>query len=194
MSWIFRRYQGSLVEFELRFLMVLLISMGFMADHVGGIHPAVVAFLIGLVMGEVVEEHGEVEKKLRAIVFSLLAPVFFLSAGMEVDLTLVSSDILLQFLLLLVLAVGLKFAGTALATRWLVGHSSRFLGLLFNYRLAFGIVTAKVGREAGVINDAQYTIIMLVIISSALLPALLLGDRPNELEGSDPDQGKAPPK
>ena len=192
-GWIFRRYKGSLVEFELRFLMVLLISMGFMADHVGGIHPAVVAFLVGLVMAEVVEEHGEVEKKLRAIVFSLLAPVFFLSAGMQVDLTLINPDILLQFLVLFVLAVGLKYAGTALATRWLVGHSSTFFGLLFNYRLAFGLVTAKVGRESGVITDAQYVIILLVIICSALLPALLLGDRPNELEDTGPDKRKPPP-
>lgn len=185
-KWIFRRYKGSLVEFELRFLMVLLISMGFMAEQVGGIHPAVIAFGIGVIMAKVVEEHGEVEEKLRAIVFSLLAPIFFLHAGMQINLKLISLEFLLQFAVLLVLAVGLKFAGTALATRWFLGHSGRFMGLLFNYRLAFGIVTATVGRESGVISEEQYSIIMLVIVCSAVLPAILLRDTPNELDPTMP--------
>lgn len=184
-AWIFRRYKGSIVEFELRFLMVLLISMGAMAEHVGGIHPAVIAFAIGLVMAEVVEEHGQVEEKLRAIVFSLLAPVFFLHAGMQIDLRLLGIDTLLQFALLLVVAVGLKFTGTALAARWLLGHSAVVMGMLFNYRLAFGIVTATVGLEAGVISETQYSIILMVIVCSALLPALFLRDTPNELDRSE---------
>ncbi|RMF08773.1 MAG: cation:proton antiporter, partial [Alphaproteobacteria bacterium] len=76
-GWVFRRYKGSVIEFEMRFLMVLLISMGFMAEHIGGIHPAVIAFLLGLIMAEVVEEHEQVEEKLKGVVFSLFAPVFF---------------------------------------------------------------------------------------------------------------------
>lgn len=184
--WIFRRYKGSIVEFELRFLMVLLISMGFMAEHVGGIHPALVAFVIGLIMSEVVEEHTEVEEKLRAIVFSLLAPIFFLHAGMQIDLTLISGDSLIQFAILLVVAIGLKFLGTAVAARWLIGRSSVFVGLLFNYRLSFGIITATVGKESGLINEAQYSIILLIIVCSAFLPALFLRDTPNELDRPDP--------
>ena len=190
-NWIFRRYGGSIVEFELRFLMVVLISMGFMAEHVGGIHPAIIAFAIGLILSEVVEEHGEVEEKLRAIVFSLLAPIFFLHAGMQIDLSLVTTDLALQFVILAVVAIGLKFAGTALSTHWLLGHSSIFAGMLFNYRLAFGIVTATVGLESGIISKAQYSIILLVIVSSALLPALFLHDTPNELDR--PDQNEPPP-
>jgi glutathione-regulated potassium-efflux system ancillary protein KefC len=31
-KWIFRRYRGSLIEFELRFLLVLLLAMGFMVE------------------------------------------------------------------------------------------------------------------------------------------------------------------
>jgi glutathione-regulated potassium-efflux system ancillary protein KefC len=185
-KWIFRRYGGSLVEFELRFLMVLLISMGFMAEHVGGIHPALIAFGIGIIMAKVVEEHGEVAEKLRAIVFSLLAPIFFLSAGMQINLTLVSAGFLFQFAILLVAAIGLKFAGTALAAHVMLGHSGRFLGLLFNYRLVFGIAVATVGRESGIITEAQYSVIMLVIVCSAVLPAILLRDTPNELDGTNP--------
>lgn len=184
-GWIFRRYKGSVIEFEMRFLMVLLISMGFMAEHIGGIHPAVIAFILGLIMAEVVEEHAEVEEKLKGIVFSLFAPVFFLQAGSRLDLTTLGPDILWIFAILVVVAIGLKFVGTALATRWLVGHSAGFVGLLFNYRLSFGIVTATVGLKAGIISNSQYNVILLVVICGALLPALLLRQRPNELTTPD---------
>lgn len=165
--------------------MVILISMGFMAEHIGGLRPAVIAFTVGLVMSEVVEEHGKLEEKLRAVVFSLLAPVFFLHAGMQIDLSLVTGEIIVQFVILFSIAVGLKFAGTALATNWLLGHSGTFIGVLFNYRLAFGIATAAVGLKTGVINSAQYSIILMVIVISAVLPALFLRDTPNELEAPD---------
>ncbi|GAB4236701.1 MAG: cation:proton antiporter [Methyloligellaceae bacterium] len=184
-GWIFRRYKGSVIEFEMRFLMVLLISMGFMAEHIGGIHPAVIAFLLGLIMAEVVEEHAQVEEKLKGVVFSLFAPVFFLQAGTRLDIGALDANVLGMFAVLAVVALGLKFAGTALATRWLVGHSAGFVGLLFNYRLSFGIVTATVGLKAGIIDNAQFNVILLVVICGALLPALLLRQRPNELDTPD---------
>lgn len=184
-GWIFRRYKGSVIEFEMRFLMVLLISMGFMAEHIGGIHPAVIAFLMGLIMAEVVEEHAEVEQKLKGIVFSLFAPVFFLQAGTRLDINALNMDVLGIFAILVVVAIGLKFAGTALATRWLIGHSAGIVGLLFNYRLSFGIVTATVGLKAGIISNAQFNVILLVVICGAVLPALLLRQRPNELDTPD---------
>lgn len=184
-GWIFRRYKGSVIEFEMRFLMVLLISMGFMAEHISGIHPAVIAFIMGLIMAEVVEEHAEVEEKLKGIVFSLFAPVFFLQAGTRLDISVIDADTLLLFGVLVVIAIGLKFTGTALATRWLVGHSSNFVGLLFNYRLSFGIVTATVGLKAGIIDNSLFNVILMVVICGAVLPAILLRQKPNELDAPD---------
>jgi Kef-type K+ transport system membrane component KefB len=184
--FIFRRYKGSIVEFEMRFLMVLLISMGFMAEHIGGIHPAVIAFLLGLIMSGVVEEHAQVEQKLNGIVFSLFAPVFFLQAGGRIDVGLIGVDLLGVFAVLVAAAIGLKFAGTALATKWLIGHSARFVGLLFNYRLSFGTATATVGLKAGIITNEQFTVILMIVVCGALLPAVLLRQKPNEL-GAQPD-------
>lgn len=184
-KWVFRRYHGSIVEFELRFLMVLLISMGFMAEHIGGIHPAIIAFLLGLIMAEVVEEHAEVEEKLKGVVFSLFAPIFFLHAGTRLDITAFSGEMLATFAMLFVTSIGLKFAGTALATRWFLGHSARFVGLLFNYRLSFGIITATVGLKTGIIDKPLYSLILMIVVCSAILAAALLRERPNELDRPD---------
>ena len=136
-KWIFRRYRGSLVEFELHFLLVLLIAMGFMAEKIGGIHPAVVAFALGIVMSEIVEEHEELEQKLKGIVFSLLAPAFFLHAGMQLNIRLMTVDLLWMASVFFVVACGLKFSAPLCrfdgCLTW-----GKVAGLLFNYRLSLG--------------------------------------------------------
>ena len=180
--WIFRRYKGSVVEFELRFLLVLLVGMGFMAENIGGIHPAVVAFAIGVVMSEVMEEHEQLEDKLKGIVFSLFGPVFFLQAGTQLDLRALSPDMLFAAALLFATACSLKFIGSALPGHWLLKTSGRFVGLLFNYRLSFGIIAASVGLKIGVITESLYAVMLLVVIGSAALPVIFLHDRPSELD------------
>ena len=181
-KWIFRRYRGSLVEFELRFLLVLLLAMGFMAEKIGGIHPAVIAFALGIVMSEIVDEHEELEQKLKGIVFSFLAPAFFLHAGMQLDIRLMTVDLLGTAFVFLIVACGLKYLGAALPARHFLSTSGRVAGLLFNYRLSFGIITASVGLNVGILTVELYAVILLVIITSAFLPAILLRDRPTEWE------------
>ncbi len=179
--WIFRRYKGSIVELELRFMLVLLIGMSFMAENVGGIHPAVVAFAIGVVMSEVMDEHEALEEKLKGIVFSLLGPVFFLQAGTQLDVRLLTPEMLGAAGVLFVTACALKFAGSALSAHWLTNTSGRFVGLLFNYRLSFGIIAASVGLKAGILTEDIYAVMLLIVIGSAALPVIFLRDRPDEL-------------
>ncbi len=181
-KWIFRRYRGSLVEFELRFLLVLLLAMGFMAEKIGGIHPAVIAFALGIVMSEIVDEHEELEQKLKGIVFSFLAPAFFLYAGMQLDIRLLTIDLVWTALLLLVVACGLKYVGAALPVRYLFKSSGCVAGLLFNYRLSFGIITATVGLKVGILTEDLYAVCLLIVVASAFLPAILLHDRAAEWE------------
>ena len=181
-KWIFSRYKGSIVELELRFLLVVLVGMGFMAEKVGGIHPAIIAFAIGVVMSEVMEEHEALEEKLKGIVFSLFGPVFFLHAGTQLDLRLLTPDMLGIAVVLFITACSLKFVGSALPAHLFLKSSARFVGLLFNYRLSFGIIAATVGLTTGAIDEGLYAVMLLVVIGSAALPVIFLHDRPSELD------------
>jgi len=181
-KWIFRRYKGSLVEIELRFLMVTLIALGAMAEKIGGLHPAIVAFALGIIMSEVMDEHQELEQKLKGVVFGLFAPVFFLYAGMQFDVRLLTPELLGITALLFVTAWGLKYFGTALPYRLLTKESGHIAGLAFNYRLSFGVVTATVGVRSGILGQDLYAVIMMVIVGSAVVPALLLRQKPAEFE------------
>lgn len=172
-SWLFRRYMGSTAEPEIRFLLVILVAMGFMAENVGGIHPAIVAFAVGVAMAGVVYENTAVKEKMKGLVFGFFAPVFFIHAGTQIDLASLSVDFFIMAGVLFFAAVILKFFGTAVPARLLMrDSSSRSIGILFNYRLSFGIIAANVGLESGLLTEDLYAVILLVVAGSAALPTL----------------------
>ncbi|MBH80257.1 MAG: hypothetical protein CMQ49_07100 [Gammaproteobacteria bacterium] len=84
-----------------------------------------------------------------------------------------------------VVACGLKYLGTALPFQWFLKSSGKVAGLLFNYRLSFGIITASVGLNVGILDERLYAVILLVVIASAALPAIFLRDRPAEWDQSE---------
>lgn len=179
-EWVFRRYRGSVAEFELRFLLMVLVGMGFLAEH-AGIHAAVVSFAMGLILSEVVQDHEALEEKLKGIVFSFFAPVFFLRAGTQVQLQGIDFYTLAIMAVFLSSAVGLKYAGTSLAARWLQPGLGHFAGILFNYRLTFGIITATVGLQEGLLDQRLFNVILLVVLASAALLMIFLRDLPYEI-------------
>jgi Kef-type K+ transport system membrane component KefB len=128
-DWIFRRYRGNLAEFELRFLLLVLVALGFLAERVG-LHAAIIGFAAGLVSSEMIQDHEALAQKLKVVVFSLLAPVFFLRAGTQLDLRGVDGRTLALTLALLAGAVRFKYAGTALAARWFAPVLSTSAGVL----------------------------------------------------------------
>ena len=180
-GWIFRRYRGNVVEFELRFLLMVLVAMGALAERVG-VHSAIIAFTVGLVLSEVVEDHEVLEEKLKGVVFSFFAPIFFLHAGTRLDLGAVDASAFGTAALILVLACGLKYAGTFAGVRLFTKTMGHFAGLLFNYRLTFGIIVATIGLDTGLLDERLFSVVLLVILGSAAIPVIFLKDRPFELD------------
>jgi len=180
-QWIFSRYGGHAVEFELRFVLLLLVGLGAVAEHVG-IHAAIIGFLLGLLLSETIQDHEALEEKLKGVVFSFFAPVFFLRAGTQLDLTGIDLGTLGLTGVLFVVAVALKYAASASVAHFFAPGLRHFVGLLFNYRLTFGIIAATVGLEAGLLDTRLFTTILLIVLVSATLPMIVLREIPSELE------------
>jgi glutathione-regulated potassium-efflux system ancillary protein KefC len=179
-QWLFARYARNSVEFELRFLLLVLVGLGVVSETVG-IHAAITSFIAGLILSGIVQEHGVLGDKLKGVVFSFLAPVFFLRAGTQIDLRAMNGRALAMAGALLVAAVTLKYLGTAAAARWALGGGTHATGILFNYRLTFGIISATVGFEEGLLDQQLFTAVLLIVLVSAALPMILLRDLPSEL-------------
>jgi len=179
--WVLRRYRGNAVEFEMRFLLMVLLGLGFLSGH-AGIHPAIVAFTVGLVLGELAVDHEELEVKLRGIVFSLLAPIFFLHAGAQMNLRVIDLKVAGIAALLFAVVYGLKYLAARVATRLLTSLNGHFAGVLLNYRLTFGIIAASVGLQEGFLDQKLYSVILMGVVASIVLSMYLLQEVQAEVD------------
>lgn len=183
--WVFERYPDSIAEPELRFLMVVIVGMGSMAENIGNIHPALVAFTVGIFMSRIVEDNKAVKDKLMGMVLGFFAPIFFLYSGTRIDLSNLTVEYLVVGIAMFVTATFLKYTGTFLPARQFIKERASFSGILFNYRLSFGIITASVGLESGIISEDIFAVIMLVVVASAAIPGILLRVREGEIKHID---------
>jgi len=178
-KWLFARYQENLAEIELKFLLFILLALFFFAERVM-VSEAVLAFMMGFLFSEVLEEHEVVTEKLKGIVFAFFSPIFFFKAGSFMNFSTMSSTSLLLAAILFPIAFLSKYISAKCAFRKLCKASqelSEFVGTTFNFRLTFGIVSALFGLELGIISIEIYTAIITVIIFSAIFATLLLKTR-----------------
>jgi Kef-type K+ transport system membrane component KefB/nucleotide-binding universal stress UspA family protein len=142
-----------------------------------GVEAVLGAFIAGILLGRSRYARHEVEEQLETFTVAILAPVFFATAGLRVDLSLLS-DPEIAFWAVVVLAIASisKFVGSMVGAR-LSGLATRegmALGTALNARGALEIVIATVGLSLGVLNDASYTIVVIMaIVTSMMAPPLL---------------------
>lgn len=185
-KWLFSRYSNVMSEPELRFLMVIIVGMSFMAEEIGSLHPALIAFTLGVFMSRFIERNKVVKHKLMALVFSFFAPIFFFHSGSMINLSDLNLNYLMIFVALFFLATLLKFVGTYFPARRFVKPLAAYSGKVFNFRLSFGIISATVGLEKGLIDPAMFSVIMLVVISSAAIPSIFLRKRGTDTAELEP--------
>ena len=145
--------------------------------HAIGLEALLGAFLIGIVLGRSrLQEPGAFEA-LHTVTFSFLAPIFFASAGLRVDLRLLAEhDVWLWGLGLLAAASASKFLGAGIGARLaaLPAREALALGAGLNARGAVQIVVGAVGLSLGVLNASSYTVVLLVAIGTSMMAPPIL--------------------
>lgn len=135
------------------------------------------AFVAGIVLGRSRFRHDEVRRRLDALTSNFLAPIFFATAGLRIDLgVLKHTEVLWWGLVILGVASIGKFAGAfagATAAR-LSRREGIALGAGLNARGAVEVIIATVGFSLGVLNDAAYTaIVLMAMVTSIVAPPTL---------------------
>jgi len=181
---LFERYRGNQIEFKTRFIVIILIALGFLSEQVH-INEAVLAFTAGIFFAELFRKDYIIEKKIRALIFGFLAPFFFFKAGYSVKLSVISWKVIFLALFLGSIAFITKYIGTVYATANLFrGAVYKLAGLFFNMRLTFGIVASVFGLRAGLIDEETYVALLLIIVSTSLI-ASIISTRIPQSEGED---------
>ncbi|HEU5268466.1 MAG TPA: cation:proton antiporter [Jatrophihabitans sp.] len=157
-------------------VVVLLVVCGAGTEALG-MEPILGAFLGGLLIGSSGQLDLSASLALRTVVLAVLAPLFFATAGLRVDLAALGRPAVLGAgIALLAVAVVSKFTGSYLGAR--IGRLSHWQGLALgaglNARGVVELIVAVVGLRLGVLNSASYTVIVLIaVFTSMMAPPLL---------------------
>jgi Kef-type K+ transport system membrane component KefB len=160
-------------EPEIKLLLVVLFALGGLATQAGS-EAVLPAYVAGLVVAGVFLHDRVLMDRLRSIAFALLTPFFFLRAG-----TLISAPALITgagvIAVLLVVKLAAKLTGVwpvAAAFR-LPRRERAYTTLLMATGLTFGSIAALFGLTHHLIDKAQYTELVTVVILSAFVPTLI---------------------
>ncbi len=164
----FRRYGDRVIEPEIKLVFVALFVLMVLADASNG-HAVLPAFILGLVMSRHYQEHRDEQQRLRIVAFAFLTPFFFLKGGLNVSLAAVFSNLgLLGLLLLAKMAPKVAFV-YPLARRAIPRHAT-FTTLLMSTGLTFGTISSLYGLTAHIIDKTQFSLLITVVVLSAVLP------------------------
>jgi Kef-type K+ transport system membrane component KefB len=106
----------------------------------------------------------------------LLLPVFFMVAGLGVDLSSVDGIALGELALILLVAIGGKFVGAFAGARLSgvrVWHSA-VLALLVNTRGLTELIVLTVGRQLGVLDPELYSLMVVMALVTTAMAGVLL--------------------
>jgi Kef-type K+ transport system membrane component KefB/nucleotide-binding universal stress UspA family protein len=158
--------------------MLLILALGSAAlTHALGVEAVLGAFVVGILAAQSRRFHREAGHTLEMITAGFLAPIFFASAGLKVNLVqLFNPRTFWVGLVVLAIACFGKFVGAYIGSR--VGRLSHWEGLAMgsgmNARGAMEIIVATIGLSLGVLNQQMYSIIVMVaIVTSLMAPPLL---------------------
>jgi Kef-type K+ transport system membrane component KefB len=167
------RVPGRVSEPEIKFLFLVLFLLGGIAQ-VAGSEAVLPAYLIGLAVAGVFVADRALVHRMRATAFSLLTPFYFLKAGSLVSLPAIVAGAGLIALFLAV-KVGAKVIGVWPTARafGLSTRDANYTTLLMSTGLTFGTIAALYGLTNGYIDQPTYTILVTVVILSAIVPTLI---------------------
>jgi glutathione-regulated potassium-efflux system ancillary protein KefC len=169
----FRLYGNRPSELETKFLLLCLLGLGALAGWANS-EAVLPAYLIGMVLAGTVGKDHALIRRLRTLTFGLLTPFYFIRAGSFVSIPdLIAAPIAFGFLLLV--KIGTKIVGVYPTTKFFKSpnREAMYTTLLMSTGLTFGTISALFGLSHGIIDQSQYSILVAVVIGSAVIPTLI---------------------
>jgi Kef-type K+ transport system membrane component KefB len=168
---LFARYGDRVIEPEIKFLFLLLLILMYFAK-LGMSHAILPAFVLGLVMSRIFQKNAALQRKLRVVGFAFITPIFFLNGGMKISLSLLWSGALL-FVILLAVKQITKIVGVYPLAKRYIPNEAMYTTLLMSTGLTMGTLSSVAGLEAGFIDQLQFSVLVAVVVASAIVPTFI---------------------
>jgi Kef-type K+ transport system membrane component KefB len=160
-------------EPEVKFIFFVLFFLGGLASTAKS-EAVLPAYLVGLVVAGVFLRDKTLVHRMRSIAFTIFTPFYFIKAGLFVSLPALRASLgVITVLLLMKLAT--KFIGVWPLTKvfYMRNREANYTTLLMSTGLTFGTISALFGLQNQIIDQAQYTMLVTVVILSAFVPTLI---------------------
>jgi Kef-type K+ transport system membrane component KefB len=106
------------------------------------------------------------------VAFAFLTPFFFMKGGLNVSLGAVWANLGVLVLLFAAKIVPKVGGVYPLARRYAAPHGL-FTTLLMSTGLTFGTITSLYGLSAGIIDKTQFSLLITVVVLSAIIPTAI---------------------
>ncbi|MGH6678069.1 MAG: cation:proton antiporter, partial [Bradyrhizobium sp.] len=157
-------------------ILVIMGAMAAITDMIG-VHTVLGAFVAGILVGESPILTRHIDEQLRGLIVAFFMPVFFGTAGLSADLTILKDPALLALTAsLIVIASAGKFSGAFVGGKigGLTARESLALGTGMNARGSTEVIIATIGLSMGALSENLYSMIvaMAVVTTMAMPPTL----------------------
>jgi len=169
-----KRLKNKVIEPEIKYVFLLLLAFMYFAN-LGEGQAVLPAFVLGLLMSKHFAEGSEtkvVRNRLRTVAYAVITPVFFIVGGLRISLPMIATALGL-FIALFTLKIATKFLGVYFLARRYVPHGRMYITLLMSTGLTFGTIASVFGLQAGLIDQQQYSVLVGVVVASAVIPTFI---------------------
>lgn len=156
-------------------VLVVTLLFAFSAEFVGGLAAITGAFIAGLGFGRS-RLRDDIFRHIHTITYAFVVPVFFVSIGLRTNVReLTGGDLLFAFALLAVAVVS-KVVGCGLGARLggLRNLESLQVGIGMISRGEVGLIVAAIGVAGGLIPNAVFSVVTLIVLATTLVTPPLL--------------------
>ena len=161
----------------LTLIVIIIFIYGAIAQALG-LEAVLGAFVAGIVFGQIPHLSDKTIDRLESITFAIFAPIFFASAGLQVNiLEFTDPNILWLTIILMLIAFSSKTIGGFIGARFFAGSdnwTSLLFGVGLNTRGTIQIILATIGLTIGIISKDIFSIIILIAVVSSIISPIFI--------------------
>ncbi|TFE69207.1 potassium transporter Kef [Methylacidiphilum sp. Yel] len=165
-------YANKPSELEIKYLLFFLFALGGVAVWAGS-EAVLPAYIIGMTLAGSIEQYHDFIKRLRTVTLGLLTPFYFIRAGSFVDLTELTKSFLPVFLFFILQQLSKFISIFPFLVKRKKVQEAAYTTLLMSTGLTFNVICCLYGLSHEIISPRQYSILIPVIISTAIIPTLV---------------------
>lgn len=173
--WLTRIYAHRTAAIRTKWVILILFGLGALALWSGS-EAVLPAYIVGMVLAEFSNGDMFWIRRLRTLTVGFLTPFYFLRAG-----TFVSLPALISAPVVFVLLLGGKVISKIFGLYPIIGQFRRkrderwYYTLMMSTGLTFGTISALYGFSHNIVTQQQYSFLVAVVITSAVVPTLIAG-------------------